>query len=80
MVGFNQSDQLRPVGGEEGDDECNSVCGCRVRLDTCVPKLEVGRSHVRQPAVLQFEPAPRRELNRPGTHSSERPFDGLDGI
>ena len=56
------------------------VIGCGVRLDTRVAELEVGRGHVGQPSLLQFEATPRRNLHRAGTHPSKRPFDGFDGI
>ena len=62
-VGLDHRDELRRLGVEEADDERRAVRGRRVELPAGEPELAVGSRHVRERALGQPEPAPRRDLD-----------------
>ena len=77
-IGLDHRDELGGLGVEEADDERHAVRRRRVQLPAGEPEPAVGGGHVRERALGQPQPAPRRNLDLARRHPPEARFDRID--
>jgi hypothetical protein len=80
LVRLDHRNEVRPVGGEEGDHEGSAFRECGIRLDTRVAETEVGGGHICQAAFGELQPPAWRKLDGTFGHPDKRGFDGSHGI
>src|SRR5207247_2976023 len=80
LVPLDHGNELRPVHGEEGDDEYCAFCESRIRLDARVAELAIRGGHVGKATLGELEPPARRDLDGTDGHPDERRFNGLHGV